>query len=338
MTTPSFLNNKTILVTGGTGSFGSAFVRFLLDFPKVKKVIVFSRDELKQSELARELRDRRLRFFLGDVRDGERLERAFHGVDIVVHAAALKQVPTLEYNPFEAVKTNILGSQNVINAAIDAGVEKALLISTDKAVEPINLYGSTKQVAEKLFVAGNFYAAGLTKCATVRYGNVIGSRGSLIELLQRKRDAKEFELTDPAMTRFWLSLEESFSLVLKALSHMVGGEIFVPSEIRSSTVTSVFEALRPEAKLRVTGIRPGEKLHETLLTAEEADRSVQLDSLTVILPANRTAMNPGRFRVYETRGKKLPASFSMRSNKHDRTLSAAELKSLVSKGAPTSKT
>src|SRR3989338_3249066 len=205
-----FLDNKTILINGGTGSFGQSFTKYLLDNFKVRKVIVFSRDELKQFNMQKEYYDKRLRFFLGDVRDLRRLQRAFNGVDIVVHAAALKQVPMLEYNPFEAVKTNILGSQNVIEAAIDQGVKKVLLISTDKAVQPINLYGSTKLCAEKLFISGNSYSPHKSKFSVVRYGNVIGSRGSIIETLVKNREAEKVFITDEKMTRFWLELEKSF--------------------------------------------------------------------------------------------------------------------------------
>src|SRR3989339_1800742 len=217
------LANKTVLVTGGTGSFGENFVKFLLAKSEIKKIIVFSRDELKQFNMQQKLKDNRLRFFIGDVRDLPRLERAFNGVDIVVHAAALKQVPILEYNPFEAVKTNILGSQNVIEAAIDEKVQKVLLISTDKAVQPINLYGSTKLCAEKLFIAGNSYAAGQTKFSAVRYGNVLGSRGSIVESLLNHNGKDEVKITDEVMTRFWITLPQSFELVMFALEQMAGG-------------------------------------------------------------------------------------------------------------------
>ncbi|MBI4120098.1 MAG: SDR family NAD(P)-dependent oxidoreductase [Parcubacteria group bacterium] len=319
------LKGKTILVTGGTGSFGKNFVRFLLDHAEVKKVIVFSRDELKQSEMRREIQDERLRFFLGDVRDLQRLERAFHEVDIVVHAAALKQVSTLEYNPFEAVKTNILGTENVINAAIDAGVEKVLLISTDKAVQPISLYGSTKQVAEKLFVAGNFYSGGRSKFSIVRYGNVIASRGSVIESLIRDRNAKQVTVTDPDMTRFWLSLPESFQLVMFALEHMVGGEVFIPKNIPSMRITDLFSALVPNAEQVVSGPRPGEKLYEVLLTQEEARRAVVLDEYFVVLPDRYETIAMEKFNTYFTRGKKLVDGFSFSSDKNENQLTKEAL-------------
>ena len=316
---------KTILVTGGTGSFGRNFVRFLLEHSEAKKIIVFSRDELKQSEMHREMRDERLRFFLGDVRDVERLRRAFHGVNIVVHAAALKQVPTLEYNPFEAVKTNILGSENVINAAIDLGVDKVVLISTDKAVQPANLYGSTKQCAEKLFIAGNFYAAGRTKFSCVRYGNVIASRGSIIEILLREKGAKQVSITDENMTRFWLSLPESFALVTFALSNMVGGEIFIPKEISSMRVGDLFSALAPETERKMIGARPGEKIHEILLPEEEARRAFEFEGYYVVLPNFFHPVVMERFNTYREQGIKLPEDFSFRSDTNSRWLTKEEL-------------
>lgn len=316
---------KSILITGGTGSFGKNFVRFLLEHSEAKKVIVFSRDELKQSEMHREMRDERLRFFLGDVRDVERLRRAFYGVDMVVHAAALKQVPTLEYNPFEAVKTNILGSENVINAAIDSGVEKVVLISTDKAVQPTNLYGSTKQCAEKLFIAGNFYAAGRTKFSCVRYGNVIASRGSIIEILLRERDAKQVAITDENMTRFWLTLPESFELVTSAFTHMVGGEIFIPKDIPSMRVGDLFSALAPQAERKVIGVRPGEKMHEVLLPEEEARRAVEFEDYYVVLPDYFHPVVMERFSKYRTDGKKLLDNFSFASDTNTRWLTKEDL-------------
>ncbi|OJI07391.1 UDP-N-acetylglucosamine 4,6-dehydratase (inverting) [bacterium CG10_46_32] len=325
------LKDKTILITGGTGSFGKNFIRFLLDQSEVKKIIVFSRDELKQSEMQREIQDVRLRFFLGDVRDLERLRRAFFEVDVVVHAAALKQVPTLEYNPFEAVKTNIMGTQNVIDAAIDLGVEKVVLISTDKAAQPINLYGSTKQCAEKLFVAGNSYAAGRTRFSCVRYGNVIGSRGSIIEMLLREKDAREVTVTDEGMTRFWLSLDESFKLVCFALEHMVGGEIFIPKDIPSMRMGDVFAALAPNAKKKIIGIRPGEKMHEVLLTEEEARRAVVLGKYFVVLPEYHHAVSMEKFEPYRAQGETLPDGFSFRSDTNTLQMSKEDLCAVAQK-------
>jgi UDP-N-acetylglucosamine 4,6-dehydratase len=320
--------DKTVLITGGTGSFGKNFVKFLLE-QDAKKVIVFSRDELKQSEMSAETKDDRLRFFLGNIRDLERLRRAFYGVDIVVHAAALKQVPTLEYNPFEAVKTNILGSENVINAAIDAGVDKVLLISTDKAAEPVSLYGSTKQCAEKLFVAGNFYAAGRTKFSCVRYGNVINSRGSIIESLLRNPDAQEVSITHEGMTRFWLSLAESFKLVTFALNNMAGGEIFIPKNIPSMKITDLFSALVPHAHMRIVGIRPGEKLHEILITQDEARHAVLYEDYFVILPEHFHPETMKKFDIYKEAGEQLPSNFFFSSDKNSQWMEKQELLDVI---------
>ncbi len=327
--TMSVYTNKTILVTGGTGSFGKNYVKFLLSHKDVKKVIVFSRDELKQSEMMKEVQDPRVRFFLGDIRDTDRLKRAFYNVDIVVHAAALKQVPTLEYNPFEAVKTNILGSENVINAALDCGVEKALLISTDKAVHPINLYGSTKQCAEKLFTAGNFYGGGRAKFSCVRYGNVIGSRGSIVETLLNNKDAKEVSITHEGMTRFWLSLEESFKLVTFALTHMVGGEIVIPKNIPSMKLVDLFDALMPQAKKNIIGIRPGEKLHEVLLTEEDARRTVVYEDYYVTLPDQYETVAINKFSKYVEEGTRLDDAFSFVSNTNNEWLTKEALLELI---------
>lgn len=308
------LKGKTILVTGGTGSFGKNFVKYLLNNFDVKKVIVFSRDELKQSQMQSEIEDARIRFFIGDVRELPRLQRAFSGVDIVVHAAALKQVPTLEYNPYEAVKTNILGSQNVIDAAIDQGVKKVLLISTDKAVQPINLYGSTKLCAEKLFINGNSYSPKKTLFSCVRYGNVIGSRGSIIEFLLKNKDAKKVLVTDERMTRFWISLEQSFKLVLFALENMAGGEIFVP-KIPSMKLVDLFNAIVPAAKKEIIGIRAGEKIHEILLTQDEARHACQVRDYFVILPENEELFGiNGRFKNILKKGRKLSNEFCFASD------------------------
>lgn len=327
MKTPNFLKNKTILVTGGTGSFGRNFIGHLLGYPQIKKIIVFSRDELKQSQMIEEFKDSRLRFFLGDVRDLPRLERAFHRVDIVVHAAALKQVPTLEYNPFEAIKTNILGSQNVIDAAIDCSVSKVLLVSTDKAAQPVNLYGSTKLCAEKLFIASNIYADKKTRFSCVRYGNVIGSRGSLVDILLKNKH-ETVQLTDERMTRFWLRLEESFKLVLFALENMEGGEVFIPKKVPSMAVKDLFEILAPKAKKVVIGIRPGEKIHEVLLTEEESRHSLELEDYYVVLPENKE-IDPKRFSKYLKEGKKLPADFSFTSKNNVRQLNKKEMAKIV---------
>lgn len=286
----NYLKNKTVLVTGGTGTFGRAFVSKLLKEADTKKIIIFSRDEFKQSEMQKELAgqgvdvDKKLRFFIGDVRDLPRLERAFNGVDIVFHAAALKQVPAIEYNPFEAVKTNILGSQNIIDAALNAGVDKAILISSDKAVQPINLYGATKLAAERLFVAGNSYSHKTkTKFSVVRYGNVIGSRGSLIEMIEKQKNTGVIKLTDDRMTRFWISIDKVLNIILEAVGNMGGGEIFVP-KMKSLKVSDVIKCLAPKCKMEAIGIRPGEKLHETLITEYEALRTKDAGSAFVIKP------------------------------------------------------
>lgn len=281
----NYLKNKTILVTGGTGTFGRAFVSKLIKETAVKKIIIFSRDELKQSEMQRELvrHLKRLRFFIGDVRDLPRLERAFEGVDIVVHAAALKQVPAIEFNPFEAVKTNILGSQNVIEAALNKNVDKVLLISSDKAVQPINLYGATKLSAERLFVAANSYSGGKTKFSVVRYGNVIGSRGSLIEMIEKQKNTGAIKLTDDRMTRFWISIDKVLNIIFGVVNCMEGGEIFVP-KMRSMKVLDVIKFLAPKCKIELMGIRPGEKLHEVLITEYEASRTKNIDNAYVIKP------------------------------------------------------
>lgn len=320
-----FLDNKSILVTGGTGSFGKNFVRFLLENTKAKKIIIFSRDELKQLQMQQELGDNRLRFFLGDVRDSQRLERAFHGVDIIVHAAALKQVPTLEYNPFEAVKTNILGSQNVIDAAINQKVDKVLLISTDKAAQPVNLYGATKLCAEKLFVSGNSYAGGKTKFSCVRYGNVLGSRGSIVETLLNNRGINKVQITDLEMTRFWISLDQTFNLVLFALNNMEGGEIFVP-KIPSMKLTDLFDALVPGAKREIIGIRPGEKLHEVLLTEQESRHALFLGDYYVILPE---FLGGEGHKKYFKIGKKLESNFRFASDTNENWLTAEDFKKML---------
>lgn len=280
----SILSNSTVLVTGGTGSFGAAFVdRLLAETDCI--VRVFSRDELKQSELAARFGDHpRLRFFIGDVRDRPRLDRAMVGADVVVHAAAMKQVPACEYNPYEAVQTNIIGSQNVIDAAIDAKVPRVVALSTDKAVNPVNLYGATKLCEEKLIVQGNAYAAhGSTRFSCVRYGNVVGSRGSVVPLFQRQVAEGRLTITDERMTRFWITLPQAVDLVLFAVGSMVGGEVFVP-KIPSMRVTDLAEALAPGIGYDVVGIRPGEKLHEALLTTDEARRSVDAGDVYVVLP------------------------------------------------------
>lgn len=318
-------DNKTILITGGTGSFGKSFAKHLLANYNLKKLIIFSRDELKQFHMQKEIPDKRIRFFLGDVRDLERLERAFEGVDIVIHAAALKQVPTLEYNPFEAVKTNILGSQNVINAAIDKKVGKVLLVSTDKAAQPVNLYGSTKLCAEKLFVSGNSYTGGVTKFSCVRYGNVIGSRGSIVETLLNNKDIKKVHITDLEMTRFWINLNQAHELVKYALEHMEGGEIFIP-KIPSMRLEDLFNVLAPAAEKEVIGIRPGEKLHEILLTEQEARHALELENHYVIMPEFLPEEN---YKKYFEIGEKLENDFRYTSDTNVNWLTDESFRTLL---------
>lgn len=283
------LNGKSILITGGTGSFGKKFVEtILLQYPEVKRLVVFSRDELKQYEMAQRFSDvafRQIRYFIGDVRDRERLAKAMEGIDIVIHAAALKQVPACEYNPFEAIKTNIHGAQNVIEAAIDRGVKQVVALSTDKAAAPINLYGATKLCSDKLFVAANnFKGKHDIKFSVVRYGNVMGSRGSVIPFFIEKRSEGVLPITDERMTRFNITLEEGVKLVLYALENMWGGEIFVP-KIPSYKITDVAEAVAPHCTQNIVGIRPGEKLHEEMITVTDALSTVEFEKYFVILPS-----------------------------------------------------
>lgn len=308
--------NKTILITGGTGSFGKNFAAFLLKNTKLKKLIIFSRDEFKQYKMEKELKDERLRFFLGDVRDLPRLQRALNGVDIVFHAAALKQIPIIEYNPFEAVKTNILGSQNIIEASIDQKVSKVLLISSDKAAYPINLYGATKLAAEKLFISANFYSPLTTQFSAVRYGNVIGSRGSIVETLLENKKIKKVSITHPEMTRFWITLDESFQLVIFALKNMEGGETFIP-KIPSMKLIDMINAITPKAKQEIIGIRPGEKLSEILLTEEESRNAIELKKYYVILPTD-WRVRKGKYEKYHKVGEKIEKEkfiFSSDNNK-----------------------
>lgn len=281
-------SDLTVLVTGGTGSFGRKFTEIMLDELQPKKLIVFSRDELKQHEMRQRWDDRpadsRIRYFVGDIRDRDRLYRAMRGVDIVVHAAAMKQVPACEYNPFEAVQTNVHGAQNLIDAAIDTGVKRILALSTDKAVNPVNLYGATKLVAEKLFVDGNSYAGGHdTRFACVRYGNVIGSRGSVIPLFLEQRKIGTITVTDPQMTRFWITLDQGVRFVIRSIEQMCGGEIFVP-KIPSMRITDLVNAIAPDCRVQLTGIRPGEKLHEALLSDHEAGHALEFDDMYIVQP------------------------------------------------------
>jgi UDP-N-acetylglucosamine 4,6-dehydratase/5-epimerase len=282
------LNNQSILVTGGTGSFGKKFIETVLKrFPEVKRVVVYSRDELKQFEMAQVFptsRYKAMRYFIGDVRDGERMKRACEGIDIIVHAAALKQVPAAEYNPMECIKTNIFGAENVINAALDCGVKKVVALSTDKAAAPINLYGATKLCSDKLFVAANnMKGTRDIRFSVVRYGNVMGSRGSVIPFFMNKRETGVIPITDETMTRFNISLQEGVDMVLHAIENAWGGEIFVP-KIPSYRITDVAEAIAPDCRKEIVGIRPGEKIHEEMITEADSFDTVDLGSYYAILP------------------------------------------------------
>ncbi|EAQ29446.1 capsular polysaccharide biosynthesis protein [Erythrobacter sp. NAP1] len=283
------MDNKSILVTGGTGSFGRAFVRTVLKkYPGVRRLVIYSRDELKQYEMAQEFSPQEnpaLRYFIGDIRDQDRLRRALEGIDIVVHAAALKQVPAAEYNPFECIKTNVLGAQNVIESCLDTGVTNVVALSTDKAAAPINLYGATKLCSDKIFTAANnIRGARDLRLSVVRYGNVIGSRGSVVPFFLNKRESGVFPITDPTMTRFNISLEEGVDMVLWALENAIGGEIFVP-KIPSYRITDVAEAIGPECEIKIVGIRPGEKIHEEMITTSDSLNTVDLGPYYAILPS-----------------------------------------------------
>ncbi len=319
-------SNKVVLITGGTGSFGKKLTRILLDEYNPAKIIVFSRDELKQHEMRAAGFDApNLRYFIGDVRDESRLKRAFEGVDIVIHAAALKQVPACEYNPMEAIKTNILGSSNVIDAALDAGVERVVALSTDKAVNPVNLYGATKLAAEKLFVQSNSYAGGRkTRFSCVRYGNVVGSRGSVVPVFLKQRANGEITVTDDRMTRFWISLEQGVRFVIRCAEQMHGGEVFVP-KIPSMTIVELAKTIAPNAKVNVIGIRPGEKLHEVLISEDEARTTVELDDMYVVQPAEALWFG----RAWENQGKLITEEFRYASNTNTEWLDVDQINSII---------
>ena len=327
------LNNKSILVTGGTGSFGKKFIKTVFEkYPDVKKVIVFSRDEYKQFVMQNmpEFKPylKRMRFFLGDVRDKERLERAFEGIDIVVHAAALKQVPACEYNPFEAVKTNVIGASNIINVAIDKKVQKVVALSTDKACAPINLYGATKLCSDKLFIAGNAYCGDKnTRFAVVRYGNVAGSRGSVIPFFQKlvKEGANELPITNMKMTRFWLKLEQAVEMVLEALENMQGGELYV-KKIPSMKMPDLARAIAPNLKIKEVGIRPGEKIHEQMITVADAPNTIEFKDYYIILP--QIDLENVEHKYPEA--KRVPENFEYHSGNNDRWLTVEDMRKLIS--------
>lgn len=329
----AMLSGKSILVTGGTGSFGKKFIETIItNFPKVRRLIVYSRDELKQFEMAEQFTQTRypqLRYFIGDVRDKERLYRAMEGVDMVVHAAALKQVPACEYNPFEAIKTNVLGAQNVIEAAIDRGVQRVVALSTDKAAAPINLYGATKLCSDKLFISANNYKGSREiRFSVVRYGNVMGSRGSVIPFFLNKRNERELPITDTRMTRFNITLDEGVEMVLHALIHMWGGEIFVP-KIPSYRIMDVAQAIAPECRRKIIGIRPGEKLHEEMITATDSLNTIELDKYFVMLPST-PLWNVDRY-LEAYNGKRCEPGFSYSSGENDKWLTVDDIRSLIRK-------
>lgn len=320
-----YFNGKAILVTGGTGSFGKKFVRYVLENYNPRRIIVFSRDELKQFEMEKEFNDDRLRFFIGDVRDRDRLYRAFAGVDYVVHAAALKQVPACEYNPFEAVKTNIMGAQNIIEAAIDCGIKRVVALSTDKAANPVNLYGATKLCSDKLFISGNSYAGSKdTRFSVVRYGNVVGSRGSVIPFFKKMRETGVVTITDPRMTRFWITLEQGVEFVVNSMQQMHGGEIFIP-KIPSMRITDLAEAIAPGCRHEYIGIRPGEKLHEVMVPEDDARNTIELDHFYIIQPQFPWW---GESRNW-SEGKPVPHDFRYASDTNDRWLTIEELREMA---------
>ena len=327
------LNNKSILITGGTGSFGKKFVETVLRRFKPQKVIVYSRDELKQFEMQQiwpDKNDTPMRYFIGDVRDYRRLKMAMTGIDIVIHAAALKQVPAAEYNPFEAVKTNIIGGQNVIETAIACGVKKVIALSTDKAAAPINLYGATKLTSDKLFIAANNYKGKHDiKFSVVRYGNVMGSRGSVIPFFMEKKKMGFLPITDERMTRFNITLQEGVDFVLSCLEKMWGGELFVP-KIPSYQILDVAKAIAPNAKINIIGIRPGEKLHEEMITMTDALNTVEFDDYFVIMPST-VLWDTEKFRLESNGepGKRCDFGFSYNSGANEKLLTIGEIKHLI---------
>jgi UDP-N-acetylglucosamine 4,6-dehydratase len=329
--TQSHFDGARILVTGGTGSFGQAFIRRLLEMHRPARVVVFSRDELKQFEMAQEFTSPQMRFFIGDVRDRERLNRALSRIEIVVHAAALKQVPAAEYNPIECIKTNVMGAENLINACIDQKVRKVIALSTDKAVNPVNLYGATKLCSDKLFVAGNHLSgSGGTRFAVVRYGNVIGSRGSVVPFFKKYKDSgRKLPITDPEMTRFWIRLSDGAAFVDRCIGMMRGGEIFIP-KIPSMKITDLARAISADSEHEVVGIRPGEKLHELLLTRDDARNTIEFNDYYIITPGIH--MWEGGATPIDYDGEKgcpVASDFEYASNTNDRWFNIEQLRALI---------
>ncbi|MDH5545522.1 MAG: UDP-N-acetylglucosamine 4,6-dehydratase (inverting) [Gammaproteobacteria bacterium] len=327
------LNDKVVLVTGGTGSFGQKFVEIVTQRFRPRKLIIFSRDELKQSEMAARFPKSEfpyIRYFIGDVRDQNRLYRAFDQVDVVIHAAALKQVDTCEYNPFEAIKTNINGSANVIEAALDCNVSTVINLSTDKAANPINLYGASKLCADKMFVAANNYrGTKKTRFAVVRYGNVVASRGSVVPLFMRQKQTGALTITDPEMTRFWISLDEAVEFVLDCMTGMEGGEIFVP-KIPSVRITDLAHAVAPECELNVVGIRPGEKLHEVMVARDDARYTIELQDRFIIYPTYIDPKNERKEKAARKGGTCCPNGFEYSSEKNEDWLDVDQLRRMIS--------
>lgn len=324
------LNNANILITGGTGSFGRECVSMILKRYRPKRLIIFSRDELKQYEMSQVFSESEypcVRYFIGDIRDRDRLRRAFMGVDYVIHAAAMKQVPAAEYNPYEAVKTNIIGAQNIADTAIDMGVKRVLALSTDKAANPINLYGATKLCADKLFICGNSYAGtGGTRFSVVRYGNVLGSRGSVVPFFLKNRATGELRVTHKDMTRFWITLEAATDFVLACLDRMIGGEIFVP-KIPSMRVVDLARVICPECRIKYVGIRPGEKIHEVMIPVYESRNTYEFDDHYIIVPAFRFFRQAND--LDKLGGRLVDEDFEYRSDTNDRWLADAELLELI---------
>jgi UDP-N-acetylglucosamine 4,6-dehydratase (inverting) len=327
----SVLSGKAILITGGTGSFGRAFVRTVLaEYPDVKRLVVYSRDELKQFEMSQELpteKHKALRYFIGDVRDEDRLRRALEGIEIVVHAAALKQVPAAEYNPFECIKTNVLGAQNMVEACLDSGIKNVVALSTDKAAAPINLYGATKLCSDKLFTAANNVVGSRDlRFSVVRYGNVMGSRGSVMPYFLAQRASGVFPVTDPAMTRFNISLDEGVHMVMWALQNAFGGEIFVP-KIPSFRILDLAEAIGPECEVKVVGIRPGEKLHEEMITASDSLNTIDLGPYYAILPS--AADHAPEDYLEKRGGTRVEPGFAYNSGTNPDFLNVEQLRDLI---------
>jgi UDP-N-acetylglucosamine 4,6-dehydratase len=321
----SQLDNSSVLITGGTGSLGKALIKYLMQNTNVRRIAIFSRDELKQHNLRNEIgEDSRLRWFIGDIRDVERLKRALHGVDFVIHTAALKQVDTGEYNPMEFIKTNVLGSQNVIDASIEAGVRRVVALSTDKASSPINLYGATKLTADKLFVAANNYSQSYgTSFCVVRYGNVMGSRGSVIPFWKALADeGKPLPITDLRMTRFWISIEQAVKFVIDSLELMQGGELYVP-RIPSMRIIDLAKAVAPDANLQEIGMRPGEKLHEEMISADDSRRTIVMNERYVVTPV------VAEWGYEPPKGQKMPEGVAYQSHTNDLWMSEADIRKFL---------